>query len=413
MANNDTFASKLKSLLNDSFWSLFGLLCMNATAQFFMYPFLARVLGSEQYGVALYQLSYINIFSIAAGVAVNYARMSESARRETSNGDFHWPLLCLCVLFFPLLILLSAFGFLELKGGAFFAYYLLMCATAWRYYADVEFRLRLRYKDYFIYYLCISMGYLAGIPVFYATHCWPFTLLLGELAGILYIFIRGQILPRSFWSCSDNLSVNVRVILTLTATNLFSSAVSSGDRLVLEPLLGGTAVTLYYLASLLGKTISLITTPFNSVIMGHLARYKGRLTYRFMGMVTALSLAVTIAVTFVCTLASHILINILYPREYAAAAPYFLAANLAQILHFVASSVAVILLRFAKNRYQLDINILYALSFFALSVPGAYFGGLRGFTLAVLAASAIRFVHCLALGFYHVARYETKTTCPF
>ena len=74
MTNNDTFASKLKSLLNDSFWSLFGLLCMNATAQFFMYPFLAKVLGSEQYGIALYQLSYINIFSIAAGCLLYTSR---------------------------------------------------------------------------------------------------------------------------------------------------------------------------------------------------------------------------------------------------------------------------------------------------------------------------------------------------
>lgn len=398
---------KVKHFINDSFWTILGLVLMNVAVQFAVYPLLRRYLSGEAYGNILYMISYINILSISVGVAVNYARMAESAEFETHNGDYHLLILGCFVLFLPVIGILCGIGLIHTTPVEFLLYYLLMCVTAWRYYADVEFRLSLNYKGYFLYYACISAGYLFGVLLFVATGVWILALLTGEIFGCIFVLWKGQILRHGFFRRSARFSANAKVILIMLSTELVSSLVSNGDRLILKNVLGGVAVTIFYLASLMGKTMSFITTPLNTVIIGHLAKYKGRLNYRLMGIVTALVLGASVCMTGVCLLASHILISVLYPEDFLAAKPYFLAANLAQIFHFTANSVTVVLLRFAKKRYQLDVNIVYALAFFGLAIPCSYWFGLWGFTLSSVIASSIRLLHCLGLGYYHVFRYET------
>ena len=52
--------------------------------------------------------------------------------------------------------------------------------TVFRYYGDVEYRLNLNYQRYFIYYLLIGLGYLAGFGVYYVTGQWVWIYLIGE-----------------------------------------------------------------------------------------------------------------------------------------------------------------------------------------------------------------------------------------
>lgn len=85
-----------------------------------------------------------------------------------------------------------------------------------------------------------------------------------------------------------------KVVIVLIITDIISNIVFNGDRLVLKIFIDGTAVTVYYIASLLGKTVSLISTPLNSVIIGYLAKYKGNLNLKFMNLVTVFSLAAVV-----------------------------------------------------------------------------------------------------------------------
>lgn len=117
-----------------------------------------------------------------------------------------------------------------------------------------------------------------------------------------------------------------------------------------------------------------------------------------------LSAAAVIAGSGLCTLASHILIPILYSADCAASAPYFLAGNLAQVLYFISNVLTVVLLRFTKARNQVYINAVYSISFLLLCVPGTLFGGFSGFCTALLVTCAIRFVYTLGLGYYNIWR---------
>lgn len=116
-----------------------------------------------------------------------------------------------------------------------------------------------------------------------------------------------------------------------------------------------------------------------------LAKYKGNLNLKFMNLVTVFSLAAVVIGTLLCTIASHILIYILYPQNYHEVKQFFIIANMAQVFYFVTNVITVILLRFSKARYQLYINVVYAAAFCAICIPVTlYLADMWAFCIALL-----------------------------
>ena len=370
---------KIKALLTDSMWSIAGLMLMNVVVQFLVYPVWNNHLGSEEYGNILYLISIMNIIAISVGSACNYARMTESATKDTWNINYNIILMASSVIVIPVMLIIVKFCGVPMTVTEAVTFLILTILTMWRFYADVEYRLHLNYKGYFLYYLFISIGYLIGIVLFKVTGMWALALIPGEIAGLIMVFAKGSVFKKD---------------------TEFSKESFNGDRLVLKIFIDGTAVTVYYIASLLGKTVSLISTPLNSVIIGYLAKYKGNLNLKFMNLVTVFSLAAVVIGTLLCTIASHILIYILYPQNYHEVKQFFIIANMAQVFYFVTNVITVILLRFSKARYQLYINVVYAAAFCAICIPVTlYLADMWAFCIALLVVCILRMAVSLFLGY--------------
>ena len=382
---------RLRSVLSASVWNIAGMVTMNMAAQFVVYPAWNRTLGSERYGDIL--------FLIPLGSGCNYARMRASTAGPTRNTPYLVLLGGASLLPLPLGLLIARFAGVALTPAGWGFYILLICATMWRFYADVEYRLTLNYKGSFCYYILISIGYLGGILLFGATGLWPLALLPGELLGLAWVLWRGRVLRPDAAPARSELVPALRLLALLAGSEFLSNLIFNGDRILLRLLAGGTAVTVYYLASLLGKTISLVTTPLNSVLMGYLSRYKGRLTVRLMHGITAACLLAVPLLALCCTAASVILIAVLYPAEYAQVRGYFFIGNAAQVAYFLTNMVTVLLLRFSKARYQAVVNVLYAVGFCAVCAPAAALWGVDGFCAGLLAVNLLRLGTALGLGY--------------
>lgn len=380
-------------------WSIAGLVIMNVVAQFAVYPILNNRLGVEEYGDIIYLLSIMNIIAISAGSACNYARMRNSADGETFNIQYIVALIILSIVAVISFILMNLFGITKLSTLNLFLFILLTILTMWRFYADVEYRLSLNYIGYFLYYLSITVGYIIGIGLFFITNLWQLAFIPGEILGLAMVFFKGKILcidakidKRMFWDIFKLVSV-------LFVTDFISSFVFNADRILLKTVMNGTAVAIYYLASLLGKTMSLITTPLNSVMIGYLAKYKGKMDVRFMNICTMASMIAVIFVTFGCTMVSHIILPILYSDQYLATKEYLIIANASQVLYFVANTVTVILLRFSASKYQIYVNLVYAIAFIALCIPAAVFFDMHIFCYALFTTCLLRLIVSLGLGY--------------
>ena len=404
---------KYKSQLGDSVWSITGLVLMNAVAQIAMFPWLRRAFGESGYGDLQYLMGYINMVTMSVGCAAALARMvSPPEERARNGGDYNLFLLVISALGIPFALLIRRFGGVVMDMPTTVCYYLLFVAMAFRYYADVSYKITLRYRRYFCYYAVIGAGYGLGTLLAVKTGIWPLAILLGEAAGVLFAYVMEQNLRRGFCRPSPAFSQVMRCILLFCVSEGISNVILNADRMILKHSIGAASVTVYYLATLVGKTMSLVTIPLNSVAIGYLMRYDGKLTRRVMRWLTLGALASVVLFTAVCVLGGWIVLCWLYPEDLVAVRPFLLVGSLAQVLYFVTSFITVVLVRFAKKSYQIVINAAFGVAFFGIGVPVAFvMRDLWGFALAVVAANAIRLLVAIALGYYHALK-APQTAVP-
>lgn len=400
---------RYKAQLGDAVWSLLGLTLMNAMAQLLVYPLFAKWFGEEGYGDIQYLMAYINVTTVSVGTAANLARMVAPAKeRVSNNGDYNLFLLIVCLLGVPFTVLISKYGGVAMNTSTRVCYYLLFVSMAFRYYADVAYKITLNYRRYFFYYLCISIGYVVGVCLTAKSGNWPLGLLVGEFAGVVYAYTWGRTLRQNALRITPGVFRVFRAILVLLAAEVISAFIFNVDRLLLKWLIDATAVTVYYLATLVGKTMSLITGPLNSVMIGYLARYEGDLTSRAMRWISVGGIALTLLCTGGCILGGYIVLMWLYPAQLDAVKGYLLLGSLAQVLYFITGFIAVVLVRFAKGTYQVYINVAYAVAFFGIGIPATVYDGLRGFSLAMVAAGMVRYAVVVYLGFHHIRQTKRK-----
>ena len=391
-----------KKMLADSAYSVSGLVFMNAVLQLAVYPIWERRLGAETLGDILYLISLMSVFAVSMGVSVGYARMRKSVSAKTRNTPYMVVLACASLVALDVAFLVSMLGGVELDLAETLLLGLLMCATMWRYYADVEYKLYLNYKRFFIYYSLIGVGYLVGLLLFYITELWLLALLTGELFGLLYVLLRGRIFIIDDEPFTPELDFAAKLSLTFFGAEVLSTFIFNADRIILRSLIGSEAVADYYVASLFGKTAALLTVPLSGVVIGYLAKYKGVLSHKLMNMITVGAGIGIFLGSAAFTVASNIFIPIIYPDRLDAGKAYFVSANLSQILYFASNVITVILLRFARSKYQIYVNAAYAVAFVLICIPCAIFGGLRAFCIGLALTCLIRFLFAAGLGYYTV-----------
>ena len=385
-------ARRYAAPLRDAVRVAAGLVIENAVLQFFVYPRLAAYLGTVGYGDMQYLLAFPSVLSVALGTALVFMRMTAAPPARDAGGAYHAILFFGASFLLPFAAILAVYGDVRLSFSGVISYALLFLFMAWRTYAEVSFKLTLRFGVSVGFYAAIGVGYLVGLPFARALDAWPLAILLGEGAGVAFAYLADDTLRRgafqtlgAFWG-----------VLCGSAVFFLSEGVSlfifNADRILLHNLLDGEAVALYYLATLVGKTASFVALPLSSVLLGYLSRYKGEISRKTVRKILLLALAAVLLFTLVCTLGGHVIVRLLYPAQYAAVAKLLLLGSLSGVAYFVTSVLLTVLLRFARRSIQLWVGASFALCFFALGIPAARAAGLGGFVCAAAIAGGVRFL---------------------
>lgn len=393
----------LKNLAGDLMYSIAGLVVMNGVMQFFVSPYMNEHLSAVDGDNFLFFMALIGLMGSSFGSGTNYARMTISTKRESANGDYNWFL-----LFAAAVSLAVTFAGMKMRSLSdpvlFVGISLVMIFSVLRYYSDVEFRLSLHYKKFCFFYVLIAIGYALGLLLFPLHKSWTWVILLGEGAAVLYVIWKGTIFRGTIFQTSPCVKQNWSVMGALTLSYLMSDFVAYADR-ILMPFFGNAGDSyVFYAATVVGKIMALMTTPLNGVIVGHLAKYKGKFTTQLFTTIIAGILAVVAVMTAGSVLVSHVFVYVLYPKVYEQAKELLLAANASQVFFFVSNTMMVIVLRFAPERYQLYLGISYTILFFALVVPAVILWGLWGMAGGLLAINVLKFCIISGMGLHYLRR---------
>lgn len=396
---------KDKKVISNFIYSFIGLLFMNGILSLFVYPLLSRQLGNVTQGKILYYTSLMNFIAGAFGSGANYARMKLLSEDEgKKNGPFNLFLL----ITIPLICLLTVVAWL-LKGrdnvGTALPLLMLgifMCVV--RYYADVEFRMNLNYKRFSVFYILIGIGYCVGTGIFFLSGQWIWIFIFGELFGIIYILFFGTIFKKPFFQCEGKLTEGFSEMFTLSGSYFLSDFVSLADRFLFPILLtnGDELTSLYYCGSVVGKMMSLLSTPLNGVLMGYLAKDKRKVGRKDVSKVIGLTLIIFLVVTALSVLGSYIFVSLFYPNNLETVKPILLLANMGQVLFFICNTLMVLVLRYTKTGNQIIINLIYIAVFLCVTIPLILNYGLMGMAWGIFIVNGLKFILFSIFGFFGI-----------
>ena len=275
--------------------------------------------------------------------------------------------------------------------------FIMFMLTVFRYYGDVEYRLNLNYRRYFIYYLLIGIGYLAGFGIYYVTGQWVWIYLTGEGAALVFVGITGKVF-HNFWNRSRFFSTALSRGFFLMLSYLVTNTTLNIDRLVIRQVLGNEQVTWYYVTSLIGKTLVLLIAPINTIVISYLTKRKERLTRLQYGKAALAGGIVSFVFFLACQVGTPLFGWLFYRNLYDSVKGIVTVVNLAQILGLYSAFLFILVLTFTDERWQLGIQLAHFVILLAVSIPAAKIYGLEGFAYASLGANILRVAAVIILG---------------
>lgn len=392
------------TIVSDLILSIFGLMLMNGMLQLLINPTLNKWAGENAFGNYQSVMAVVSIMGTTFGVAANYSKMVKSREKTDANSDYNIFLLIISIL----CIFVAAgtlFVYKSFNITHFILLTLLMIFTVLRYYGDVNYRMKLNYQGFFVYYVVITAGYCLGLLIYkYLSQQWMLTILAGEFAAVLFVFFTGDIFKgKNRLTPSPYFKENMKSMGILSATNFLSSIAQQADKIILRLAMDGSAVTTFYVSTLLGKVVSLLTTPLNGVLIGYLTKYEGKFTKKMFAAFAGILLGLGVLASGACYIASIIFVRFFYPGVFAEAKQYFFLANAGQVFYFISNCLMTVILRVSDEKYQMYINIIYAVLYAVTVIPCTMNYGIWGLTIALLITNAAKYFIVTAVGFKKAA----------
>lgn len=389
-------SNKKVQIASNTVYTIAGALVLNGVLQLLVYPQLNARMGAEANGTVLYIMGLVSILGPSIGQALNNARLVMRRECEVKNGDYNTLLILFGAIGTAVALIISRNS---IKGIFFYVMTAaLIMITIFRYYGDVEYRLTLNYKKYFIYYLLISVGYAAGFAVYLMHGSWFFIFLIGEAAAFAYLLLTGSVYNK-FFVRSEYFAPAMKRGSILVLSYLVTNTTLNIDRLVLKNTLGGTAVTQYYVVSLIGKTLVLFIAPINTIIISYLTREKAALGRKRFLTFAGAGILVSFIFFLCCQIATPIFIRLFYPDLYESTRQLVTVVNISQILSMLSAYLFILVLTFTGEKWQLTLQTAHLMVLCLLIFITIGSGSLLTFSTAVLAANALRICAVLVLGF--------------
>lgn len=373
--------------------------------QFVALPVVAQRVSSVANGEMLSVYSLCILIGSAFGSVLNNSRLvlHRAYQQENLTGDFNIIFLGTSVIG----SLVTVFGVMLLTPEISVINYTLMtaatvCLVA-ATYLNAAFRLQLDYSSILMDACIRSIGFGVGLLVFLHTGVWSFIFFTAYFFSALYHTMRTGFIREPAIRTRLFRSTFTKYI-TLLGSGLMVSSGAYLDKLLLFPLLGGTAVSVYYVASIIGKTFGMVVAPMTGVMLSYFARMDSFPRSSFRKMIILLVLLGAVAYCFMIVF-SRPFLSLLYPQLVEQALQYVHVTSAAFVVLSIANAVNAVLLKFRDIRWQVRTNLGHMLAYVTLSVVLMQDGGLYGFSWGLFIAALLKLIALILV--FHRTGEET------
>ncbi|MCD7034582.1 hypothetical protein LRR81_10050 [Metabacillus sp. GX 13764] len=372
--------------------------------QFLLLPIVALKLDSTSYGYLITIVTWLNFSALTLGSVLNNARLIYNNTYQELNikGDFN----ILLGLFIGLNLVLMSIGLWCFKISIDPLNIILLLITSVmmiiKSYIIVEFRIELNYKYILFDSLFVSLGYGVGYILFLITQYWQFIYLFGATCSFLFVVQKTKILKEPYKKTKLFKKTTYQ-----TSALLFSGVLNTStvyiDKLLLFPLLGGLSVSIYYTATILGKTLALAIGPITGVFLSYISKLKD-INNRTLILIFSLCISGGVIGYIILMLISEPILKMLYPQFAEAALKYLNIITISIIINMISSLLNAVILKFCELKWQVTLNATYLVIYVGLSLFLLSYKGLIGFCIGILISSVIKMISMI--GVYYLTNIK-------
>lgn len=389
-----------KKIILDTVFNIIATAIPILVLQLVILPSIARSLGDKEYGLIVTLISLSTILSSSFGNVLNNIRLLTNNEYDKNgiSGDFNILLMGSLIIN----ILLITFGTIYYEDEFYILSIVLMilfsCLNLMKEYMIVAFRIKLSFNKILINNIIISLGYFLGLLLFYFLRVWQLVYISGLVLSLLYITTNSEIIGEKLTKTKFFYKTLHKSSILLFST-LMKSFVLYSDKLLIFPLLGPTAVAVYYSSTLLGKIMSMAIMPVSSVMLSYLTKMEKLSIKKFFVVIGIIS-SLGIFGYFAAILISEPVLRLLYPEWAEKSMKLIYVTTATAIFEVITSVINPIILRFNNISWQFKINFVNVIIYLALSFVLYQFYGLFGFALGVLIASFSKFLMMILIYLY-------------
>lgn len=396
-------SGKTKQIAFDMFINLLGTGISLVVLQLLIYPTVAQKIDADSYGEMQSIMSVVYLVGGTLGGALSTTRLIREYdyREKKVLADFN---LLFLINLFSIILITPFFLYFYLDNVEPFSILLILIITLLNYsanYFNVGLRLNIDYKGIFIDKILACIGYGIGFIVFYYTLIWQYIFVCSGLIEIGYLLIKTSLVAEPYKKSPLFVST-IKSFGSLSTANLLTKALTYFDKLMLYPLLGGEAVSIYFAANIFGKLMLQTMEPITNVILSYLSRKK-RISASLWKTVIPTSIVICFVLYILCVLMSKPVLSIFYPQWVDEAYKLIPLATLSLAISSFIQILYPFTLKAIETSRQIIINA-GGVGLYIVSVMLLYRReGLAGCCMALL----ISYITKLILMFYFCCREKS------
>lgn len=380
-----------------------------AMLQLVVYPNIARQIGGEEYGLMLTVYSIWIMISNSLGVVLNNIKLLRfpEYQKIEDEGDValllrRWLSASSVIVFAIIWIYCGSFSATHIILGTFVAAFILLKA-----YLEVGFRIKLDYVAILCNNIILALGFLIGYLMFSLSGVWEFVFLIGYASSAVFCIIKTGLLKEP--AKKTNIYNNVRKdAYSLVLAAVITNTINYADKLVLYPLMGGTAVSIYYTATILGKITGMLTGPINSVILSYITHWDNSRA-RVFSKILALGIGLSVLGYLITLAISRPVINLLFPQWLEQVMEIIPLTTATIMLTILASFLQPFVLRYCKMQWQIGISAIGSAIYFISALILWSVLGLKGFCIGTIIGGISKLAVMVAVYFSNTRNITDKT----
>jgi len=397
-----------KHFIKNSFYNIIGFGLITGFIQIIIYPFLSRIMSQADYGLAITLIGFTNLFAavFANSLKTLRLRLQHDYTSKNLQGDFKW-LFFLSILLNAVMVAVLVLIYEPAIMPFDLCLLIIMSIFAHtRIYCVIYYALKLEFKKLAMMSIVVVTGYLIGIVIARTVGIWQFAFIVGEFFGCIFLFLTTDLVSEKL-SFTPQFKITFTIYLSLIGLQVLMNIPVYADRLFIYPVLGGEAVTIYYVAVFFGRTIGVITTPMGEVIASYYAK-KHSLTLKEFWKVNALVIVLGFIIVAITYFIAAPFTGILYPDLVIEAQSVMFLANIGMIIFFLSLLILPAAMRFFPIYLQVINQTLTVLCYIGTSLYFSRILGVLGFCYAMLITYSLNFILLLLFGSLYLIYSKKK-----